>query len=115
VIASHRFRRQKPSREEDNLMQTASNHTQRHLHVNLFAMLLAAGFMVTAVAIAPAGAKKHDREGYHGHKEHQKHWDEYERHGYYPPPVVYAPQPEYYVPPPLVAPSINFIIPVRIP
>jgi hypothetical protein len=101
-------------------MQTASNYTRRRPHIKLFAMLLVAAFMLTAVAIAPAGAKKHDQDGHHEHKEHQKHWHEYDRHVYYPPPpVIYAPQPEYYAPPPPPvyypqAPSINFIIPLPI-
>lgn len=108
-------------------MQTANNPTQGRPLVKLFAMLLAAAFMVTAVAIAPAGAK-HDRDDegewhgddwHHEHKEHHKHWHEYGEHVYHPPPVVYAPPPESYAPPPPVvyappAPSISFVIPVHI-
>ena len=108
-------------------MQTTSNHTHGRPHVKLFAMLLAAAFMVTAVAIAPAGAQYHHQDdegeghgndGHHKQKKHPKHWNEYGRHVYYPPPpVVYAAPPEYYAPPPPVvyspAPSITFIIPIH--
>lgn len=106
-------------------MRTERSHTQRNFQIKRVAVLLAAAFLVTAVAISPARAKKHDQDdedgGYkddrhHEHKEHKKHWHEYPEHVYYPPPVVYAPQPFYLPPPPVIyappAPSINIVIPL---
>src|SRR5271157_2073710 len=116
--------RRKPPKEENNVMQTERGHTKRSPHVKLIPMLLAAAFLVTTVAISPVLAKKnedqrHGDDRHHEHKEHDKHWHEYPRHVYYPPPVVYAPSPEYFYPPPPPvysppAPTINFIIPLSI-
>ena len=109
-------------------MQTERGHTKRSRHVKLIAMLLAAAFLVTAVAIAPARAKHdqgdedggsgddwhHEHEGHrHGHHWHEG-WYEYHPYFYAPPPVVYVPPPVVYGPPPPVfylppPPSLNFI------
>jgi hypothetical protein len=86
---------------------------------------LAAAFVVTALLISPAVAKdddgdeQHGEDWHHEHREHHKHWHEYERHVYFPPPVVYGLPPGVYAPPPPVVyappvPTLNIVIPVSI-
>ncbi len=105
-------------------MRTHRNHQKRIPQIQLIAMLLAALFLGTSPALA-----KHDWEGegehrgdawHHEHREHHKHWHEYEEHVYSPPPVVYGPPPGFYAPPPPVVyapptPTIQVVIPLPIP
>lgn len=108
-------------------MQTNRNHAKRIPQIAWIATLLAAAFLVTAVAISPALAKhdqddeyeRHGDDRYHEHQDRNKHWHEYERHVYAPPPVVYGPPTGFYSPPPPVvyappAPTISIVIPLPI-
>jgi hypothetical protein len=56
------------------------------------------------------------RERWEREHERERDWRWHREHPYVyaPPPVVYAPPPPvYYAPPPVVAPSLNFVIPLR--
>jgi len=114
--------------KQENVMQTDRSHRECIRPIKPMATSLAAAFLVAAVSISPALAK-HDREDedeqygsdwHHKHKEHHKHWHEYEQHVYFPPPVVYGPPPGIYAPPPPVVyappiPTINVVIPLPVP
>jgi len=79
-----------------------------------------AGMAALALAVAgfsmPAFADHDDWRRHRAHERHER-WEHrhYRPYATYSPGYVYAPPPVYYQPPPPppVAPSLNFVIPLR--
>jgi len=104
----------------ESITLTARSHKTRISQLTRLATWLAAAFLLTALSVSPALAKKHDwddEDEHHReewHREHHKHWHEYEPHVYSPPPVVYGPPPAVYAPPPPIVyapvPTLNLVI-----
>jgi hypothetical protein len=121
-VSHHEVSGESPA-EKVNIMQTDRSYGKRITQIKGIAILLAAAFLVTAVAISPALAKhdqddeyeRHGDDWHHEHKDHHKHWHEYAQHVYFPPPVVYGPPAGFYSPPPPVVyapplPTLSVVI-----
>jgi hypothetical protein len=72
--------------------------------------------MIGGIAITPAFADNHKRDGYRGEYRYEHGRRVYygpPRHYYYPAPV-YAPPPVIYAPAPYQSPGISLVFPIHI-